>query len=435
MRTPHALIAVLLCALVTAPAAGAATDPRRAQQWGLDMIHADQAHAVSTGAGVVVAVVDSGAAASHPDLAGRIVAGHDFVDNDATPQDGNGHGTHVTGIIAADAGNGIGIEGVAPGARVMPVRVLDDKGNGSADDVAKGIDWAVTHHADVINLSLGGDALSTIVGDDTQFVAAVDRAVAAGVVVVAAAGNDSLPYCEQPATQGKILCVGAVDRRGLRSFFSSSGDLVAPGGSTAGGSGEDILSTWNDGTYMDLAGTSQATPHVAGVAALLVSLGLHGQKVVDRILATATDAGVPGPDDVYGAGIVNAQAAVAGLGGGSAGGGSAGGGSAGGAGSSRGGSEPRVSYQHTQKIATVLRKGVRVRCHAAAAGRCAVRVTARGRLIARGSASLSSAGGASVAARLTKAGRRLVRGARSVNGVVTADLPGARAAGNLTLVR
>jgi subtilisin family serine protease len=373
-----------------------------------------------------VAVVDSGVAASHPDLAGRLLPGHDFVDKDATPQDGNGHGTHVTGIVAADAGNGVGIEGVAPGAMVMPVRVLDNSGSGTADDVAKGIDWAVAHHADVINLSLGGDALSTVVGDNTQFVAAVDRAVAAGVVVVAAAGNDSLPYCEQPATQGKILCVGAVDSRGVRSFFSSSGDLVAPGGSGAGGSSEDILSTWNDGTYMDLAGTSQATPHVAGVAALLVSLGLHGQKVVDRILATATDAGVPGPDDIYGAGIVNAQAAVAGLGGG---------GAAGGGGSSHGGSGARLSYHHTQKIATVLREGVRVRCRGAGSGRCTVRVTARGRLIARGSARLSAAGAANVAARLTKAGRRLVRGARSVSAVVTADLPGARVAGNLTLTR
>jgi subtilisin family serine protease len=427
MRSTLALVAVLLCAFVAAPAAGAATDPLRAQQWGLDMIHADQAHAVSTGAGAVVAVVDSGVAATHPDLAGRLVPGHDFVDNDATPEDGNGHGTHVTGIVAADAGNGVGIEGVAPGAMVMPVRVLDKNGNGSSDDVAKGIDWAVANHADVINLSLGGDALSTVVGNDTMFVAAVDRAVAAGVVVVAAAGNDSLPYCEQPATQGKILCVGAVDRRGLRSFFSSSGDLVAPGGSDAGGSGEDILSTWNDGTYKDLAGTSQATPHVAGVAALLVSLGLHGQKVVDRILATATDAGVPGPDAVYGAGIVNAQAAVAGLGG--AAGGSGAGGPA------RAGSEPRITFRRTQKIATVLRSGVRVRCRAAAPGRCAVRVTARGRLIARGSARLSASGRASVAARVTRAGRRLLRGARSVNAVVTADLPGARAAGSLTLVR
>ncbi|HEV7460902.1 MAG TPA: S8 family serine peptidase, partial [Solirubrobacteraceae bacterium] len=108
--------------LAVAPAARAAPDPLRPQQWGLDMIEADPAHQVGSGSGAVVAVIDSGVQADHPDLAGRLLSGYDFVDNDGTPQDGNGHGTHVTGIVAADANNGIGVEGVAPGAMVLPVR-------------------------------------------------------------------------------------------------------------------------------------------------------------------------------------------------------------------------------------------------------------------------------------------------------------------------
>jgi subtilisin family serine protease len=423
MRTPLALLLVLLCALTGASAAAASPDPLRSQQWGLDTIGADAAHATSTGSGAIVAVVDSGVFAGHEDLAGRLLPGYDFVQKDATPQDENGHGTHVTGIIAADAGNGIGIEGVAPGAKVMPIRVLGADGSGTTTDVAKGIDYAVAHHADVINLSLGGDAISTVVGSDPAVVDAVNRAIAAGVVVVAAAGNDSLPYCEQPATQGKMLCVGSIDSRGQRSFYSSTGDLVAPGGSGLGGSSEDILSTWNDGKYMDLAGTSQATPHVAGVAALLVSLGLHGQKVIDRILKTVTDAGVPGPDSVYGAGILNARAAVAGLGGGSGGGG--GGGGAGGS----------ITYRATEKIATVLSKGVRARCHPLTAGRCSVRVAAAGRTIARGSAAVAAGGKVTVVARVTKAGRRLLRGKRRVSATFKGTAPGVKVSGALTLVR
>src|SRR3954453_22655626 len=153
MRTSLAfLVALLLCLAI--PATASAADPLRAQQWGLDMIQADAAHATSTGSGVVVAVIDTGVLASHEDLAGRLVAGRDFVQqpNDDTPQDENGHGTHVTGIVAADANNGKGIEGAAPGAQVMPIRVLDADGTGDVDTVAKGIDYAVAHHVDVINM-------------------------------------------------------------------------------------------------------------------------------------------------------------------------------------------------------------------------------------------------------------------------------------------
>src|SRR5213078_2991981 len=169
--------------------------------------------------------------------------------------------------------------------------------------------------AQVINLSLGDVIPGGVVADE-EFDSAIGRALNAGVVVVAAAGNDGLPVCEQSSADSRLLCVGAVDKRGNRSFYSSFGGasgIMAPGGSALPLENEDILSTWNDGGYEELAGTSQATPHVSGVAALLVSFGLRGQQVVKRILDTATPAG---PTTLDGAGIVDAKAAMAGLGGG-----------------------------------------------------------------------------------------------------------------------
>jgi subtilisin family serine protease len=405
----------LLAVLLLAAPAGAA-DPRRGEQWNLDLIQSDAAHAVSTGAGAVVAVVDSGAKFDHPDLAGHVGQGHDFVQNDATPQDGNGHGTHVSGIIGAASGNGIGVESVAPGATLMPVRVLGDDGGGSTDTVAKGVDYARTHGADVINLSLGSDVpLVGAMGGDA-FDAAVHRALAAGIVVVAASGNNGVPLCEQPAAGDGLLCVGAVDKRRQRSFFSSFGSglgLVAPGGSGTGVPGEDVLSTYKGSGYEELAGTSQAAPHVAGVAALLVARGLRGQAAVKRILATATDLGAPGNDPEYGAGLVNARAAVAGLSGSPAGGGGAGSGSS---------VRAYVRVRKRQRARTVRRHGVRVRVRSVRAGRVRVRVMRGGHLIARGSRRVHAGRATTVVARLTKRGRRHTRGRARVR----VHLPGER---------
>ena len=283
-------VALALLALLLLAAPASAADPRRGEQWNLDLIESDAAHKVSTGAGAVVAVVDSGVQADHPDLAGRIGQGYDVVQGDTTAQDGDGHGTHVSGIIAAASGNGIGVESVAPGATIMPIRVLGDDGGGATDDVARGVDYARTHGANVINLSLGSEVpLIGATGGDA-FDAAVHRAIAAGIVVVAAAGNNGVPVCEQPAAGDGLLCVGAVDKRKQRSFFSSFGSglgLVAPGGSggsATGMPGEDVLSTFKGSAYEALAGTSQAAPHVSGVAALLVARGVRGQAAVKRIL-------------------------------------------------------------------------------------------------------------------------------------------------------
>jgi subtilisin family serine protease len=374
-----------------------AADPLRGRQWGLSMIGSDAAHSTTRGSGAVVAVLDTGVQSSHPDLRGRLTAGWDVVDGDSTPQDGDGHGTHVTGIVAANENNGIGVASVAPGARVMPIRVLDANGEGSEADLAYGIDYAVGHGAQVINLSLG--PLLPVGGPSPEIDAAMDRAFSRGVVVVAASGNNGLPLCEQPEGRGRLLCVGAVDRQGNRSSFSSFGEglgIVAPGGSGLPLANEDIWSTWNDGGYAELAGTSQAAPHVSGVAALLASVGLRGQSAVRRILATARDVGPSGPDSQYGAGIVNARAAVAGLG-------------------RRArrrarhrSSSFRISFRRRQRIRYVLKHGIRVRCRASGRGRCRVVATRRHRRLARGSRRLRAGRSVLVRARVNRRGRRVL---------------------------
>jgi thermitase len=372
------IVLALALALALPSSAAAAGDPRRPSQWNLDQIEADAAHATTSGAGAVIAVVDSGVQADHPDLAGRLLPGHDFVQNDGTPQDGNGHGTHVTGIAVADTGNGIGVASVAPGAMVLPVRVLDDGGAGDSATVARGIDYAREQHVDVINLSLGSEI--PIVGAsgefDSEIDAAIHRALAAGIVVVAAAGNNAVPVCEQPAAKEGLLCVGAVDRRKQRSFFSSFGaglGVVAPGGSGLPMEEEDVLSTVPPSGYDTMAGTSQSAPHVSAVAALLVSLGVRGQNAVQRILETATDLGPAGEDAQYGHGEVNARAAVSSYGGrgnGGSGGGPGGGGSA---------IRPFVHVKKRERA----RRGVRVRLRAAKSGRVRIRVMRRGHRIGR----------------------------------------------------
>jgi subtilisin family serine protease len=421
---PIVLAALLL--LLSPAAAPAANDPRRGEQWNLDMIESDAAHATSTGAGAVIAVVDTGVAAGHPDLAGQILPGHDFVEDDDTPQDGNGHGSHVSGIALAATGNGVGISSVAPGARLLPVRVLDDAGSGTSEDVAAGIDWARTHGAQIINLSLGSEVpiIGAAGGDEID--AAIRRALAAGIIVVAAAGNNGVPVCEQPAADEGLLCVGAVDRRGQRSFFSSFGQglgVVAPGGSAIPVSGEDILSTVPPDTYAEIAGTSQAAPHVSGVAALLVSKGLRGQAAVKRILDTATDLGPAGEDAQYGHGLVNARAAVAGLGSGAGSGGSGGGG--GPSGGSGGGAavKPFVRVKRRQNA---LRRGLRVRLRAAKAGRVRVRVRVRshGRTIARKLRTVPAGRARTVVAKLDRRGRRMARRPDALRAKVLVRLPG-----------
>lgn len=278
----------------------ATEDPFTSKQWGLQTVSAPSAWATTTGVGTVVAVVDSGVDGSHPDLSGAMVAGVNTRTDrgDYTPptQDLDGHGTHVAGIIAARDGNGKGGAGVAPGASIMPVKVLDSDGSGWMADVIEGIIWATDHGADVINMSLGGA--------DADFSApAVEYARSQGVVVVAAAGNESSAAPSYPAALPGVVSVSALEEDGSVASYSNYGstiDLAAPG--------SHILSTVPDG-YAYMSGTSMAAPYVAGVAALIRAAS--PQADVPAVLAaTAVDAGSPGRDDYYGDGVVNAFAAV-----------------------------------------------------------------------------------------------------------------------------
>jgi subtilisin family serine protease len=338
---------------IAVPATAAETgDPLAEHQWGLDQVRAPAAWGTSTGDGVVIAIVDTGVDLGHPDLAGQLVGGATFTCGDEPAPCGNGdwvgpdgeaqsndtHGTHVAGIAAAATGNGIGIAGTAPDAKLMPVKVLED-GSGSFEEIAAGIRWAADQGADVINLSLGalpGVQALTFTGVISETSEAVAYARSQGAVVVAAAGNDfQFPLCGTPAFEDGALCVTATDKREAPAAYSNWGlkpDLqavAAPGGSLLPICGEDVLSTVPRGTgnaevcgygtdYDEYAGTSMAAPHVSGVAALLAAQGRTDTEVLEVLLTTSRqpvgDArGVFTPN--YGWGIVDAEAAVAAPGG------------------------------------------------------------------------------------------------------------------------
>ena len=227
----------LVGTLAAAPAAQAATnDPLYSKLWGLQQVKAEQAWSSSTGTGAVVAVVDTGIDFSQPDLQGQILQGATFTgcpkgqrpcgNGDFRGPDGQNedeHGTHVAGTVAAVRNNGVGVVGVAPSATILPVKVLE-AGSGSSEDIGDGIRWAADHGADVVNLSLGsipGGQAFSITGLDAAMKDAIAYARSKGVLTVAAAGNSSTALCNDPAFTTDGICVGATDRNGLHSWYSS----------------------------------------------------------------------------------------------------------------------------------------------------------------------------------------------------------------------
>ncbi|MEU4237991.1 S8 family serine peptidase [Actinoplanes sp. NPDC026619] len=294
-RGAAALAAALLAVLVTG--APARADRERDREWHLSAMKAAQAAELGKGgAGVIVAVIDTGVDTRHPDLTGATVPGRntalDSADDDV---DSGGHGTGIAVLIAGRGhGSGDGLLGIAPRSQVMPIRPIAD-----AVLVADGIRWAVQHGAKVINMSFGLDSSDALR-------AAVDEAVAADVVLVAGAGNDNTE-ANRSATLPGVLAVGAIDRAGKIAKFSNHGpevDLVAYG--------TDIPVAVPRGKYALADGTSSSSALVAGAAALIRARypDMSATEVAQRLTTTATDRGEKGRDDYYGYGELNLIAAL-----------------------------------------------------------------------------------------------------------------------------
>ncbi len=296
------------------PTSGVPSDTLFSRQTDLAPIGVTAAWKLTTGsADVVVAVLDSGLDAASPEFAGRIVPGYNALteaedgpaDFTATLDD-DGHGTHVSGTIAAAADNAVGIAGIAPRTMIMPVKVVDAKGAGTFGSVVKGLNWAVAHGARIVTLSLGGVLPPTSV---SHYAAPFDAAYAAGVVVVAASGNDGAAVTNYPCNFAHVICVGSTTNDGSKvSTFSArtSGlTLVAPG--------ERIVSTVPGNTYAAWSGTSMATPHVTGAVALMravnPSIGVDAVKA--DLEQTAKPLASGGQNADSGFGLLQVGAAVA----------------------------------------------------------------------------------------------------------------------------
>jgi serine protease len=318
-------------------------DPNFSFQWHMRLLNAERTWAIQKGdPSVGVAVLDTGIAfedfgrfRKSPDFTdATFLTGFNVFTRDGHANDDNWHGTHVASTIAESTNNGVGVAGLAFRCALMPVKVLDREGNGSFFGVAEGIDYVTNFRqgnddpVKVINMSLGGDTPSTAVRQ------AVDRAVAAGITVVAAAGNDGAGTISFPAALPNVIAVGAVDQRKQQTSYSNFGpelDLMGPGGDLDrdddhDGRPDGVVQVTLDFRQTPLGrfdvfalvfadGTSQATPHVAASAALLYKQGITKPEAIKASLeTTAEDLGAPGRDDRYGNGLVRPAEALKGLG-------------------------------------------------------------------------------------------------------------------------
>jgi type VII secretion-associated serine protease mycosin len=304
LRALRAAAAVVIAAAaLVSPTTPAHADAVRDNQWHLRILDVAEAHKVSQGENVTVAVIDSGVE-PHPDLRDNLLKGTDVVPGGTSDgrDDADGHGTAMAGLIAAHGkGGDDGALGIAPKAKILPIRNSTSAQNADSVNLASGIDYAIQQGADVISVSLAGSPRP-------ELSRAVEAALAADIVIVAGVGNrPSQIVVSFPAFLDGVLAVGASDKKGNHAAISVTGDkvqLVAPG--------VDIHSTNRGGGYVRSNGTSNSTAIVAGAAALVRSKypDLSAQEVVHRLTATATDKGAPGRDPEYGYGVLNLVAAL-----------------------------------------------------------------------------------------------------------------------------
>ena len=297
---------------------------REGKQWNMTMIGIEKAWKLSKGENVTVAVLDTGISTGAgkyprvPDLANTCMKeGYSFVDDNSDAYDWHGHGTHVGGTIAQSTNNGIGVVGIAYKACLLPVKVLDDNGSGRTDDIAEAIIWATDNGAQVINMSLGGGGYSKVMADALKY------AQSNNVFVACAAGNSGRPIIEYPAAMDGCSAISSVGKAGELAYYSSHGTngsglfIAAPGGDKkrdgeAGGVWQDTIVEGQPTKhgYFPFQGTSMATPHVAGVAALVIS-ELGPQYKLSEVESILKESSTPKNDKAkYGAGILNADKAV-----------------------------------------------------------------------------------------------------------------------------
>lgn len=271
-------------------------------QWNLPSISTEEGWEKTRGNDdIIIAVVDTGIDLNHPEFENKLVTGYNVLYPNELPIDDDGHGTHVAGIISANTNNDEGIAGITWFNKIMPIKVLDQSGAGTLFDVAEGIYWATDHNAKIINLSLGNYAESEYLHD------AVKYAYSKDVILIAAAGNDSISELGYPASYSEVIAVGAVDYNRKLAEFSNFGqyiDVVAPG--------VNIASTYPKFEYASLSGTSMACPHVTGLAGLLKSANpnLSNEEIINIIKNSAIDLGSTGKDQYYGYGIINIENAI-----------------------------------------------------------------------------------------------------------------------------
>ena len=273
-------------------------------QWGLNKVRAPEAWALSTGQGVLIAVLDTGTDYIHPDLSGKVRTDidWDFVNNDDNARDDHGHGTHVSGIAAAATNNSIGVAGLGWDASILPLKVLDSRGQGTTAELIPAIYRAADRGARVINMSLGG-----LYSCPSNLQAAVDSAYSRGVLLVAAAGNNGANLTVAPANCAHVLGVAATNSSDTRADFSNYGDHVS-----VAAPGTSIYSTLRGGGYGYMDGTSMATPFVAGLAALVYARfpTYTPNQAASAILDNAQDLGSTGWDADYGCGRIDAFRAL-----------------------------------------------------------------------------------------------------------------------------